>query len=140
MLKDHYYLITIGERPICSLQYPCDIDPPGDSNNDLQDLINRLKNRAGAYGMELKVIVKSTKNISANITINGETLKKVETFVLGNDFVQRWHQDWGDLIRLATAAAAMARLNRILKSKFRFHTKYKLFLHQSGILSCANCF
>jgi len=57
----------------------------GDSNSELQDITNRREDRAGAYGMEISteksnVMVSITKNISANITMNGETLEEVESF------------------------------------------------------------
>ena len=49
-LHDHHTSISIGGRPICNLQL-ADIDLTGDSNGELQDLTNRLVDRAKAYGM-----------------------------------------------------------------------------------------
>ena len=51
-----------------------DIDLMGGSNGELQDLTNRLADRATAYGMEVsteksKIMVNSTNDISADIYI-----------------------------------------------------------------------
>ena len=53
-----------------------DIDLMGNSNGERQDLTNRLVDRATAYGMEVgteknKVMINSTNNISADISLNG---------------------------------------------------------------------
>ena len=57
------------------------------SNGELQDLINRLVDRATAYGMEVstgrsKIMTNSTNNISADISINGQKLDEVTSFKL----------------------------------------------------------
>ena len=48
----------------------------GGSNRELQNLTNRLIDRASAYGMEVsteesKIMANSMNNISANISMNG---------------------------------------------------------------------
>ena len=54
----------------------------GGSNGELQDLTNRLVHRATAYGTEVsteksKIMINSTKKISADISINGQKLEEV---------------------------------------------------------------
>ena len=53
-LHDHYTSISIGGRPICNPRFTDDIDLMGGSNGELQDLTNRLVDRATAYGMEVR--------------------------------------------------------------------------------------
>ena len=52
-LHGHHTSISIGGRPICNLRFADDIDLMGSSNGELQDLTNRLVDKAKAYGMEL---------------------------------------------------------------------------------------
>ena len=58
---------------------PLDIDLMCSSNGELEDLTNRLINRAMAYGMEVsrekrKIMTSSVNNISVDISINGQKL------------------------------------------------------------------
>ena len=52
-LHDHHISISIGGRPICNLQFADNIDLIGGSNDELQDLTNRLEDSATAHGMEV---------------------------------------------------------------------------------------
>ena len=68
-LRDHHTSTSIGGKPICNLRFAEDIDLTGGSNGELQDLTNRLVDRAAAYGMEVsteksKIITNSTNNNS----------------------------------------------------------------------------
>ena len=47
---DHQTSIYTGERPICNLRFADDVNLMGGSNGELKDLINRLVDRAMAYG------------------------------------------------------------------------------------------
>ena len=54
----------------------------GDSNSELQDLANRLVDRATAYGKEVstekkKIMTNSMNNITADISMNGQKLQEV---------------------------------------------------------------
>ena len=67
-LHDYHTSISIGGRPIGSLQFSNDIDLMGGSNSKFQDLSNRLIDRAIAYGMEVsteksKIMTNSSNNI-----------------------------------------------------------------------------
>ena len=82
---DHHTSISIGERPISNLKFAKDINLVGSSIGELQDLINRLVDRAMAYGMEVSteksgVMTSSMNNISADISMNGQKLEKVTSF------------------------------------------------------------
>ena len=81
-LHDHRASISISGRPICNLRLADDIDLMGGSNGELQDLTNRLVDRASTYGMgvsteESKTMTDSTNNISADISMNGKNLEEV---------------------------------------------------------------
>ena len=57
----------------------------GGSNGELQDLTNRLVDRATAYAMEIstekeKIMSNSTNNITATVRMNGQELEKVTSF------------------------------------------------------------
>ena len=52
-LHDYHTSLSIGRRSICSLRFADDIDLMGGSNDELQDLTNRLVDRATAYKMEV---------------------------------------------------------------------------------------
>ena len=64
--------ISIGGRPIYDLRFADDIDLMSGINGKLQDLTNRLVDRATACGKEVsaekrKIMTNSTNNISADI-------------------------------------------------------------------------
>ena len=84
-LHDHKTSISIGSRPICNLQFADDIDVMGGSNGELQDLTNRLVDRATAFGIEVstemsKIMTNSTNNINTDISMNGQKLEQVISF------------------------------------------------------------
>ena len=84
-LHEHHTSISINGRPICNLRFADDIDLMAGSKQELQELTDRLSNRAGAYGMEVsteksKVMVNSTTITSADIYMNGQRLEEVDTF------------------------------------------------------------
>ena len=56
-LHDHYTSLSIGGRPICNLRFADDIDLVDGSNSELQNLTNRLVDRATAYGMEVSTAI-----------------------------------------------------------------------------------
>ena len=71
-VHDHHTTISIGGRRIlCNLRFADDIDLMGDSNGDLQDLTNRLIERATTCGMEVDT---EKSNIMTNRTTSGQTL------------------------------------------------------------------
>ena len=78
----HQTFISIGERPICDLRFAADIDLMGGKNVELQDLTNRLVDRATAYGMEVsteksKIMTNSTSNVSAIISMKCQKIEEV---------------------------------------------------------------
>ena len=84
-LHDHHIPISTGGWLICNLRFAGDMDLMGGSNGELQDLTNRLVDKATAYGLEVsteksKIITNSTNNISADISLNGQKLGEVTTF------------------------------------------------------------
>ena len=77
--------ISIGGRLIFNPRFVDDIALTGGSNGELQDLTNRLVDRATAYGMEVstengKIMTNSTNNISADINMNGQKFEEETRF------------------------------------------------------------
>ena len=82
ILHDHHTSISIGGRPIYNLRFADDIDLMTGSNGELQDLTNRLVDRATACGKEVstekrKIMTNSMNNISADISMNSQKLEEV---------------------------------------------------------------
>ena len=76
-LHDHHTSISISGRPLRNLRFADDIDHMGGSNGELQDLTNRLVDRATAYGMEVstqksKIMTIIMNNISADTSMNSQ--------------------------------------------------------------------
>ena len=82
-LHDHHISTSIAGWPVCNLRFADDIDHMGaGSNGELQDLTNRLVDKATAYRMEVsteksKLMTNSTNNIGADISINSKKLEEV---------------------------------------------------------------
>lgn len=132
--QDHHTSISINGGAICKLRFADDIDLLAGSNLELQELTNKLVERAGAYAMEIsteksKVMVNSIKDTTTNITIGGQKLEEVEGFkYLGATFSKDGSCIADIRIRIATATAVISRLQKIFRSKsINFCTKYLLF-------------
>ena len=106
----------------------------GSRNSEILDLTNRLVERATAYGMEVsteksKIMTNSANNIIADISMNGQKLEVVTSFKYHGATL---HKD-GTLssevsIKIASAMAAMAKLNRIWRrNTISFPSKFKLY-------------
>ena len=126
--------ISIGGRKVNNLRFADDIDLMGGSNSELQDLTDRLARRSDAYGMEVsseksKVMVNSINSSTANITMNGQQLEEVDSFkYLGSTLTKDGRSTTEIKTRIGIAMAAMARLNKIWRSRdISFPTKLKLF-------------
>ena len=111
-----------------------DIDLMDGSRSALQDLTNRLVDRTMAYGMEVsteksKTMTTSTNNFSADVTMNDQKLEEVTSFkYLGAILCKDGTCSAEVRIKIASAMAAMARLNRIWRSNtISFPTKFKLY-------------
>ena len=112
----------------------------GGSNDELQELTDRLSNSAREYGMEIsseksKVMVNSGENTTVQISMNGQQLEEVMAFkYLGATLTKDGRSTAEIKIRLAIATASMAKLNKIWSSKdLSFATKIKL--HKTVVLS-----
>ena len=126
--------ISIGGRTIHNLRFADDIDLMGGSNNELQDLTNRLADTSGAYGMEVsceksKVMVNSANNTAAQITMNGQQLEEMDAFkYLGATLTKDGQSTIEIKTRLAIATSTIAKLDKIWSSKdISFPTKIKLY-------------
>ena len=108
-----------------------------------QDLTSRLVDRATANGMEVgigksKIMAKSTDNISADISMNGicadisrngQKSQEVTSFkYLRATLCKDGTCSAEVCIRIASAMAALARLNRIRRcNAISFVSKFKLY-------------
>ena len=106
----------------------------GGSNGELQDLTNRLVDRATANGMEVsteknKIMTNSTSNISADISMNGQNLEEVTSFrYLGATLYKDGTRSAEVRIRIASPVAVIARLNRIGRcNTISFASKFKFY-------------
>ena len=82
IMPDHHTSISIGGRPICNPRFADGVDLMSGTNGELQDLANRLVDRATAYRKEVstekkKIMTNSMNNISADIRMNGQMLEEV---------------------------------------------------------------
>ena len=131
-LHDHHTSISIEGRLLCNLSLANDIDPMGGSNSELRDLTYRLVDRARAYGMEAsteksKIMTNSKKNISVDISMNGQKSEEVSKY-LGAALCNDGTCSAEVRIRFASVTAAMARLNRIWRSNTNsFASKFMLY-------------
>ena len=134
-LQDFNTTTSIGGRPFCNLPFADDIGPMGSSGKELQDLTNRLEEKARAYVMEVsseksKVLVNSTnQNTRINITMNGQNLEAVDSFkYLGSTLSKDGASTKEIKIRMAVAISAMSKLNIIRNSRnTSFKTKLNLY-------------
>ena len=89
----------------------------GGSNGELQDLTNRLIDRASAYGMEVsteksKIMTNSTNNTSSDLSMNCQKLEEVTSFNYPGAILFKGATCSAKVcIRIASAMAAIARLN-----------------------------
>ena len=118
-LHDHHTSVSTGGRLICNLRFADDIDLMGGSNGELQDFTNTLVNRVTAYGMEVsteknEITSSGTNNSNADISVKGQKLEEVTSFkYLGATLCEDGTHSAKVRIRIASATAAMARVNRI---------------------------
>ena len=71
---------------MCNPQFASNIDFMGGSSGEFQGLANRLVDRVMAYKrkvstVESKIMTNSTNNINANISMNGQNLEEVTSFM-----------------------------------------------------------
>ena len=110
------------------------------------DLTNRLVDRATAYEMEVsteksKIMTNSMNNISADISINGQKLEEVtRPKYLGAIQCKDGTCSAEVRTRIASAIAAMARLNRIWRyNTISFSSKFRLYRSLvTSIYGCEN--
>ena len=118
-LHDHHASISISGRPICDLQFANNIDHIGSSSGKLKDLSNRLVGRARAFGIEvgtekIKIMTNCKITISAAVSMNNQKLDEMTNFkYLGSTLCKDGTCLAEVCIRIASAMAAVARLNRI---------------------------
>ena len=125
---------------MCNLQFADNIDFMGGSSGELHDFTNMLIDRARASRMEVStersnIMINSTNNISADISINGQSLEEVTNLkYLGATLCKDDTCSAEICIRIVSALVAVARLNRIWQCKpINFTSTFKL--HKSFVTS-----
>ena len=139
-LSDHHTSISTGGRPMCNLWFANDIEPMEGSDGELQDLTKGIVEIAAACGMEVsteksKTMTNSTNNISSDISMICQKLEDIASVrYLGATLCKDTTCSAEIHIRIASAMAAMVRLNRIWRSNaISFAGKFKL--HKSLVIS-----
>ena len=126
-------MTTTHPSPLVEGPYAIDIDLMGSSNAEHQDFTGRLIDRAMAYGMEVSteksnILTNYTNNISTDMSMNGQKLKEVTSFMyLGATLCKDGTCSADVRIRIASKMAAMARLSSIWWcNTISFASKFKL--------------
>ena len=95
--QDHRTTISIGGGAIYIIPFADDIDLMGGSSGELQDLTNRLVERATTHEKEVSagksnILTTSTNNINAVISMIGQMSEEVTSVkYLGSTLLQGWH-------------------------------------------------
>ena len=133
-LHDNHISISLDERPIYNLRSADTIGLRGVSDGGLQDLTNRLVDRATAYGMGVstentKIMTNSTNNISADISMKGQKLEEVTSFKYLRPTLCKDGTCSAEVhIRIASVMAAKAGLNRTWQcNTISFASIFKLY-------------
>ena len=131
---NHHTSTIINGRPIRNLQFADNIDLVGSISGELQDLTNRLADRATAYAMEVstgknKIMTNGMNNISADISMNSQKLEKVTSFTYLRTTLCKDGTCSEICSRIALAMVVVAaRLNRIWWcNTISFTRKFKLY-------------
>jgi len=132
-LQEHETSITLGGQRICNLRFADDIDLMAGSNQELQELTDRLASSAANYGIEIsteksKVMANGPGNTVPDIRMNGSQLEAVDKFkYLGAYLPQDGTSTYEIRVRIGAATSAMTRLTRIWNSSISFPIKYRLY-------------
>ena len=126
--------ISIGGRTISNLRFADDIDLMGGSNEELQELTNRLTQSSGEYGMEVsseksKVMKNSTNTTPVQVMMNGQQLEEVKAFkYLGATLTTDSKSTTEIKTRIAIATSTMAKLEKVWRNRnISFPTKTRLY-------------
>ena len=122
--------MSIDGKPICKLKFAEDIDLKGGSNGEFQETRRQSNGIWNEVSTEKsKFMTNSTYSMSADISMNGKRLEGVISFkYLGVTLCKDGTCSSEIRIRIATAMAAAARLNRIRRSNtISCAGKFKLY-------------
>ena len=125
---------SIGGRPFCDLRFADDIGLLGGSEEELQQLTQRLEETAAVYGSEIssdksKILVNSIKPTPSTNTWIKKMLEEVDQFkYLGSTQTKDGASIKEVKIRLAQVHSALTRLAMLWKNKaISFSTMLKLY-------------
>ena len=118
-----------------NLRFADDIDLIAGSEEELQDLTNRLEAASAKFGMEIsapksKILVSSPHvQPTTKITLNGTVLEEVDSFKYLGSMITKDGGSCKEIkARIGAATSAMAKLKHIWKSKdISLWTKIKLY-------------
>ena len=139
-LHDHHTSISIGGHKVCNLRFADDIDLMAGSNEELQQLTDRLATSAASFGMEIsieksKVMSSGSEDTVVDIKMSGSQLERVDRFKYLGAYLTRDGTSTNEIkVRTGTATSAMTRLTRMWKSdNINFRIKHRLY--QSLVVS-----
>lgn len=134
-LEGHQPTITVGGRAISNLRFADDIDLIAGSEEELQDLTERLNRTSKAYGMEIstqksKILVCSNNPMpDTHIEIDHQSLEEVTSFTyLGSIITNGTSTTTEVKSRLARCTSANCRLKPLWANRnITLKTKLKLY-------------
>jgi len=113
----------LGGRLINNLRYADDVVLIATSSDDLQELVNRVRTASEKIGLlinsdKTKVMVSGTNEMNTKISLNGEVLEEVESFVYLGLIFTRDDSCTNDIRkRLAMGRSPMQSLSSIWRRK-----------------------
>ena len=130
-LENHEDTVSVGGRTITNLHFADDIDGLVGEEEELANLVERLK-ASTAYGMEIsaektKLMTNNTSGINTEIKVNGQRLETVTSFKYLGSVIADEGSKPEILSRIARATAALTRLKPVLIDKsFSLSSKIRL--------------
>ena len=125
-------ILSTGRRPLCKWQFSGDIDLLIGSEEDFQQLIERLENSPAGYCLRIssdksKILVNGIKlRLSTNIWMNGKTLEEVDQLKYRIQANQRWNINKGSKHHTGQLGHDKAS-NSTMGKQSSFRTNIKLY-------------
>ena len=123
VLDGHHCSVTIGGRFISNLRFADDIDGLAGNEEELRQLVNRLKQNFRNFGMEISaektnvMVNKNANGFSQAVLLNNSPLDPVHQFIYLGAIICDEGSRKEVLSRIAQATSALAKLKPIWDDK-----------------------
>ena len=138
-LENHQGTVSIGGRTITNLHFADDIDGLAGDEQELVNLVERLKTSttSTSYGMEIsaektKLMTNYTQGISTEVKVNGQRLETVTSFRYLGSIITDEGSKPEILARIAQTTAALTRLKHVMERQ----KHYGQFENKADALPC----